>query len=108
MPHRGPGVDPGDPDQLAEINRRFHEQIWTASHNATLVSMLQRLNAHLVQYRGTTLAHGDRWRVVLADHEALLAAIRDRDSVKAAELAEEHMAGARNIRLQMYAESTDN
>lgn len=93
-----------NPDELAEINRLFHEQVWAASHNATLVSMLQRLNAHLVQYRGTTLAYGNRWKTVLSEHDLMLSAIRDRDTAKAARIAEEHMTGARNTRLQMYAE----
>lgn len=102
------GVEQNEPKQLAEINRRFHEYVWNASHNSTLVDMLLRLNAHLVQYRETTLAYGDRWKVVLQEHEAMLSAIRSRDSSRAAMIAEEHMAGARNTRLQMYAESIDN
>lgn len=102
------GVDPSDAEQMADTNRRFHEHIWKASHNATLVSMLHRLNAHLVQYRGTTLAHGDRWHVVLEEHERLLAAIRNRDTAKATEIAEGHMTGARNTRLQMYAAAAES
>jgi len=97
-----------DPDQMVESNRRFHEHVWIASHNSTLVTMLHRLNAHLVQYRDTTLTHGDRWKVVLKDHEAMLSAIRGRDAESAADLAEKHMTGARNARLQMYAEAVDD
>ena len=99
-------VDSSDHDKMAETNRRFHEHIWKASHNDTLVTMLHRLNAHLVQYRGTTLAYGDRWKVVLQEHEQLLEAIRGRDTAKAAEIAETHMTGARNTRLQMYASAS--
>lgn len=101
-------TETNDPSHMAESNRRFHEHLWIASHNSTLVTMLHRLNTHLVQYRETTLAHGDRWKDVLSEHEAMLEAIRNHNAVAAATLAEEHMTAARNTRLQMYAESVDD
>ena len=90
---------------MAGANRRFHEAIWTASHNPTLVDLLHRLNVHLVRYPTTTLTHGDRWDAVLREHEALLDAIEGRDGESARRIAEHHMFGAREVRLQMYAES---
>lgn len=93
-----------DPQALASINRRFHELIWSSSHNATLVDVLTRLNSHLQRYRGTTLTHDNRWQAVLREHEELIQAIRAGDADKAARIAEEHMEAARNVRLAMYAE----
>jgi DNA-binding GntR family transcriptional regulator len=90
---------------MAGANRRFHEAIWTASHNPTLVDLLHRLNVHLVRYPTTTLTHGDRWDAVLREHEELLDAIEGRDGESARRIAEHHMFGAREVRLQMYAES---
>nr|WP_090345168.1 GntR family transcriptional regulator [Mycolicibacterium malmesburyense]CRL77275.1 GntR family transcriptional regulator [Mycolicibacterium malmesburyense] len=97
-----------DADDTAEAkaatNRRFHEAVWTASHNSTLVDLLHRLNVHLVRYPSTTLTYGERWDAVLREHEELLAAIEARDGEAARRIAEHHMFGAREVRLRMYAD----
>jgi DNA-binding GntR family transcriptional regulator len=92
----------GDPSQQAETNRIFHEAVWDASHNPTLVDLLRRLNTHLLRYPATTLSQGDRWVVVLNEYAQLIAAIESRDSVAAFAIAEEHMSQAREIRLKMF------
>lgn len=93
-----------DPKARAKANRDFHEAIWAASHSATLVDLLHRLNVHLVRYPTTTLESDDRWAAVLEEHEVLLQAIDARDGGRARHIAEEHMAGAREVRMRMYAE----
>lgn len=97
-------VAPDDPDALANTNRKFHEVIWSMSHNATLIDLLKRLHAHLIRYRRTTLTYQDRRETVLREHGELIDAIRDGDSERAARIAETHMTGARNTRLKMYAD----
>ena len=89
----------------AAANRRFHEAVWNASHNPTLVDLLHRLNVHLVRYPSTTLTYGDRWEAVLREHEELLGAIEARDGESARRIAERHIFGAREVRLRMYAEN---
>ena len=90
--------------ERASANRMFHEALWQSSHSATLVDLLQRLNTHLIRYPTTTLTHGDRWQVVLREHEEILEALENRDAGRAHALAELHMAGAREVRLKMYAD----
>jgi DNA-binding GntR family transcriptional regulator len=97
-------VEAGDGSAMAESNRRFHETVWAASHNGTLIDMLGHLSGHISRYPATTLTRGDRWAVVIDEHQRLIAAIEARDEASAAEIAETHMAGAREIRLQMAAE----
>ena len=92
-----------DPQQLAAHNRKFHEAIWATSHNATIIDLLGRVNAHLIRYRGTTLSIEGRWTTALKEHQQLLEAIKAGDRERAGKIAEEHMAGARNARLQLYA-----
>lgn len=96
-------TSPNDAAAIAEHNRRFHEELWHASHNSTLVDLLTRLGAHLVRFRETTLTYSGRWKVVLEDHSALLEAIKAGDGDRAAEISTEHMIGARDTRLRMYA-----
>jgi DNA-binding GntR family transcriptional regulator len=90
---------------MAAANRRFHEAVWTASHNPTLVDLLHRLNVHLVRYPTTTLTYADRWEAVLREHQELLSAIEARDGEAARRIAEHHMSGAREVRLRMYSEN---
>jgi DNA-binding GntR family transcriptional regulator len=95
-------IEPDDGNRMAESNRHFHEAIWTASHNATLIDLLARLNSHLVRYPTTTLTHPGRWEEVLDEHARLIAAIESRDDAASAEIAERHMTAARDTRLHMY------
>ncbi|MGY4647319.1 GntR family transcriptional regulator [Mycobacterium sp. URHB0021] len=98
-------ISTDDPERLATANRKFHEAIWATSHNSTLVDLLGRLHAHLIRYRETTLTYHDRWASVLDEHRQLIEAIKAGDRERAGRIAEEHMTGARNVRLQMYAEA---
>ena len=93
-----------DSERLANTNRKFHEIIWSMSHNATLIDLLTRLYAHLIRYRETTLTFQDRWQAVLKEHAQLIEAIKDGDRELAGQIAEEHMVAARNTRLMMYAD----
>ncbi|MEV0616803.1 GntR family transcriptional regulator [Nonomuraea sp. NPDC050404] len=97
-------ADRADTRGMAEANRRFHEAVWAASHNVTLVDLLTRLNDHLIRYPTTTLSHPGRWEEALEEHAELLAAIERRDAAAATEIAERHMTKARDVRLLMYSD----
>jgi DNA-binding GntR family transcriptional regulator len=95
-----------DAAQRAAANRAFHEALWDASHSPTLIDLLHRLHVHLRRYPTTTLDWPGRWEAVLDEHDALLEAIARHDADAAREIAEVHMAAAREIRLRMYAGSS--
>jgi DNA-binding GntR family transcriptional regulator len=96
-------VDSGDPDQMADANRTFHRAIWRASHNESLIDLLERLNLHLARYPGTTLAAPGRWRSARVQHGELVDAIERRDPDAAHAAALRHFEDARNIRLDLFA-----
>lgn len=98
----GEDADPHDGGILAQRNREFHGGIWHASHNESLVDLLNRLNLHLVRYPATTLSHPGRWQKALKEHRAIVEAIVRRDGPTAAELAEAHFTEARDIRLELW------
>ncbi|WP_327151972.1 GntR family transcriptional regulator [Nocardia sp. NBC_01329] len=98
---RAAGDDPGE---RAATNRVFHETLWHASHSPTLVDLLGRLNVHLIRYPNTTLEDDERWRTVLVEHDAMIEAIESRDAARAQSLAESHMTGAREVRLEMMTQ----
>ena len=96
-------ISPNDPAQMAATNRAFHHLVWSMSHNATLVDLLSRLDSHLIRYKETTLTYPGRWQTVLEEHAELIDAIKHRDGERAGRVAQDHMVGARNTRLQMFA-----
>lgn len=97
-------ADRGDPDAMAAANQAFHEEIWAASHNRTLVDLLTRLNSHITRYPATTLTSPGRWGEALSEHGELVRAIEAHDRDRAGGVAESHMTRARDIRLRMYGE----
>lgn len=98
---RATGTD--DPRAMAAANLRFHEALWASGHNATLIELLDRLQAHVARYPETTLSDPGRWASALAEHDAIVAAVTDRDEDRARHLAETHMTAARDIRLRHAA-----
>lgn len=91
-----------DPGVRASANRAYHEALWAAGHNATLVDLLHRLHDHLRRYPETTLAAPGRWAEALEDHRALNELVAARDEDNASQLAQRHMQAARDIRLNMF------
>ena len=100
----------GVPDLADRVrsNTRFHQALWRASHNATLEDVSTRLISHLHRYPHSTLAFPGRWEQVLAEHEAIIAAVRDGDADRAAKASSEHMTLARDTRLRMFALEMDD
>jgi len=84
-------------------NRTFHERLCEAAHNETLVDVVDRLSAQLTRYPASTLLDSGRWERVLAEHRSIIDAIAKKDAGEARSLASEHMRGARDVRIRMYA-----
>ena len=89
------------PQEMAAINRSFHQAIWHAAGNRTLLDLLGRLAVHLRRYPATTYQRAGRWEAALEEHRLLLEAIREKNPEAAAEVAERHMLAARDVRLDM-------
>jgi DNA-binding GntR family transcriptional regulator len=99
-------VEPTDRERMT-TNLEFHAGIWQAAHNPVLLDLLERLSVHLIHAPSSTLSVGDRWAEALDEHGRLLAAIRDRDAVRADALARRHMGRAREIRLELLRSEVD-
>jgi DNA-binding GntR family transcriptional regulator len=99
-------ASPDNPGEMARRNREFHQGIWKASHNESLVDLLTRLNLHLGRYPATTLAYPGRWEKGLKEHQCLVDAILSGDADRAVEVAREHFVEARDIRLTLWEEDT--
>jgi DNA-binding GntR family transcriptional regulator len=77
----------------ADLNRQFHKVVCSASRSPRLITLLRQLRAANAVYVGLGLravdgptAHGNR------DHRDLVAALRDRDAERAANISERHIS----------------
>lgn len=90
-------------DAMVEANRQFHRAVWRASHNESLLDLLERLSLHLARYPETTLSAPGRWQTAHRQHKQLVDAIEKRDGDGAHAIALAHFADARDIRLELFA-----
>ena len=96
-------MEPDDPQAMAEANSRFHQSVWHAAHNRSLVDLLDRLSLHLGRYPATTLSFPGRWERGNEQHRRIVEAIESHDGDLAAELATEHFTESRDIRLKLWS-----
>lgn len=105
---RSESVPATDPAAMVDANRQFHRAVWQATHNEPLIDLLERLDLHLARYPETTLASDGRWDTARREHLDLANAIEGRNGSLAQEIATRHFAAARDIRLRLFAEETQD
>jgi DNA-binding GntR family transcriptional regulator len=98
-------MDTDDVDAMVRANRQIHTAIWRASHNTSLVDLLERLDLHLVRYPAGTLESPGRWQRSNEQHRAIVDAIEARDSDGAEKCAIAHFTEARDIQLALFDET---
>ncbi|RYH08133.1 GntR family transcriptional regulator [Tropicimonas sp. IMCC6043] len=96
----------GDPPALARANRRFHRQIHLASHNRYLVQQLDLVYRSMALMATTSLAAEGRGATAMAEHSAILAAIRARDEAAAYAALKAHISNAFIQRLKQDSEAS--
>jgi DNA-binding GntR family transcriptional regulator len=90
---------------MAQTNRQFHRAVWLAAHHKPLLDLLTRLDLHLARWPATTLSQPGRWEEANVQHLELAEAIERQDADRAEALARDHFERARDLRLQIWAES---
>jgi DNA-binding GntR family transcriptional regulator len=94
--------DPGhDLTELAALNLRFHEALAEASKNTLLLNIVKQVHNVVRRFGSTTFRQPGRAQVAAVEHGALVDAIRAGDADLARQIAMEHMAAARSIRIAM-------
>jgi len=84
-------VSEGRFDEYYEANVLFHECIYEGAHNNFLAEQTMNLRNRLAPYRRIQLRQPKRLETSFAEHEEVLAAIENRDGLKASELLETHV-----------------
>lgn len=90
-----------DPSALARANRRFHKQIHLASHNRFLVQQLDLVHRSMALMATTSLAAQGRGEIALAEHQAIVDAITNRDEDAAYKALRDHISVAFVTRLKL-------
>ena len=85
-------LESGDVKKIADVDVRFHDIIYEATDNARLVSLLGNMREQLFRYRVECLKNPENYPALMAEHNAIVAALEARDKVKVTEAMHEHVA----------------
>lgn len=92
------------PLRAAAINGRFHRAIYFAARNRFLMDAARTMNNALMLLGPTTLADADRIATVVAQHDAIIDAIRRGAAKDAGRAASEHLQTSLRYRLSVLGE----
>lgn len=88
-------------EELADLNRQFHEVLYHAARNRYLIGALRGLRDSLALLRDTTYSVPGRPPQALAEHTRIVDAIRRQNEGAAEDAATKHIRSAANARLSM-------
>ncbi|MFJ1298499.1 GntR family transcriptional regulator [Pseudomonadota bacterium AL_CKDN230030165-1A_HGKHYDSX7] len=94
-------LDEGDAGDAVAQNLDFHQAIYSAAHNRYLIRSLQSLTDTTYLLGRSTLSSPERVGQSNEEHNAIVAAIRARDPVRAEAAAQHHINQALLERLKM-------
>ena len=97
----------GDGAALFELNTQFHRTLIRAARNRFLVRSVEAVHTTLLILGPSTLARPERARAAVAEHEAVVAALRRRDGKAAEKKMRAHMVAAQRTRLRMLRLADD-
>jgi DNA-binding GntR family transcriptional regulator len=86
-----------DANALGKLNNAWHEALRVAAHNTTILDLLGRLDSMLEVYHSRRSQSASDQEI--GEHEAVVAAIRDRDADTAQEAMREHLRRVRDRRI---------
>ncbi len=96
-----------DPAALAQTNRAFHNAIYQAAHNRYLLKSLNSLRDAMALLGATTYSLPSRSESALAEHQRILEAIEQGDSVVAEKAARDHIRAAQRARIRILRGGLD-
>ena len=84
-----------------EFNRQFHRALIDAARNRFLLKSVNAIHKTLLILGPSTLTEAARAEQAIAEHRAVVAALRDRDGPAAEQLMRSHMEHAQRTRLKL-------
>ncbi|NIA68504.1 GntR family transcriptional regulator [Pelagibius litoralis] len=74
-----------------KVNQQIHKAIVAISGNASLIETHARINARLYRVRYRSNSRNTKWDVAIEEHEAILAALRERDAAALSKILRSHL-----------------
>jgi len=81
----------GDMQQYLLVNQQIHEAIVEASKNDVLINVYKNLNQRVRHVRFTAEISTSYWSRAIKDHEIMVDALRDRDSLALGDVLRRHL-----------------
>ncbi|WP_108485022.1 GntR family transcriptional regulator [Oceaniglobus ichthyenteri] len=75
-----------------KLNQEFHSRLTELSGNPTLVEIQANIQARLKRIRFMGNATPEHWANAVAEHEEMVAALKDRDATRLSDIMERHLA----------------
>ena len=97
-----PGVEANQANVLQAKNG-FYEVLFAGSGNHVLAQMLQQLNNRVTMLRRMTLSSPGRFKLTVAELDAIVEAVRRRDADEASRLCRVHVQNAGDIALASFS-----
>lgn len=88
--------------RLYELNRQFHRTLLNAARNRFLIDAVAGLEKTMLILGPSTMEDSARAAEAQTEHEALLAALHNRDAEAAETLMRDHIRAAHRIRLRQF------
>lgn len=85
-----------DPDQLSELNQRFHSLLYCSAKRPRLQALIKSLHDSVDRYLRFLLTNLDYHDQSQKEHRAILYACQEGDCEKAVEALEDHLLGGRD------------
>lgn len=82
----------GDLKNYFKLNENIHSLILDAARNPTLSEMQRSLSGRIRRARYMANMSAERWARAVAEHEAILAALKERDGEKLGTILKDHLA----------------
>ena len=84
-------VKSSDITEIAEVDVRFHDIIYTATDNQKLIQLLNNLREQMYRYRVEYLKRDGVFPQLIAEHEAIIRHIENNEKEKATEVMSRHI-----------------
>lgn len=84
----------GHAEQLAELDNRFHEILYSASNSKMLEHVLREFHEYVLRFRRQSLQDNARGVQFNEEHRRIMEAIREKDADLAEQLANAHIRNA--------------
>lgn len=83
-----------------QLNARIHSAINAAAQNPVLSATYQQVNARLQALRFRSNQDGEKWQQALAEHDAFVRALENRDAAGLRALLRQHLYTKRDVALE--------